>query len=172
MKVLDVAALFIDGYAHDVSLTNLTLNKLVYFAQVEALRRDPHSALFTDEIQAWNYGPVEPVVYDTFKKYGSSRIFTVPVHESSYEATAVNIVDTVMDKYGWMTAFDLVNYSHRAGSAWSKVYTGEHHRIITISDILNSSDIRMYPQRFGTLADAIAVTEKNYENTLRILGDA
>ncbi|WP_018142390.1 Panacea domain-containing protein [Alloscardovia criceti] len=170
MKALDIASMFINRYGRVASLTNLTLNKLVYFAQVESLRRNPHAPLFDDVIEAWDYGPVEPEVYNTFKIHGSNRILQAPPYEDSEEAR--DIVDTVFDKYGWMTAFDMVNYSHREGSAWKRVYTGEHHRVISTADILISSDTRMYPIIQGTLTEAFNSTTQQFKNTLRILGDA
>ena len=68
MKSIDVANAFIFRYGRNNLITNLKLNKLVFYAQVESLKK--HGVpLFSDEIQAWEYGPVEPMVYRAFKKY-------------------------------------------------------------------------------------------------------
>ncbi|KXA22543.1 hypothetical protein HMPREF3208_00271 [Gardnerella vaginalis] len=45
MKALDIASIFINRYGKTLALTNLTLNKLVYFAQVESLRNNPECPL-------------------------------------------------------------------------------------------------------------------------------
>lgn len=51
----------------DNGLSNMKLNKLLYYAQGYHLRR--HSCpLFSEDIQACDYGPVVPVVYKHYKK--------------------------------------------------------------------------------------------------------
>ena len=62
MRALDVANYFIANYGGGTEMTNLKLNKLVYFAQAVSLKQYG-VPLFSDEIQAWSYGPVEPEVY-------------------------------------------------------------------------------------------------------------
>ena len=73
MKSIQVANAFILRHGSDIDITNLVLNKLVYFAQVESLRATG-KPLFEDKIEAWSYGPVERNVYFTFQKYGRNRI--------------------------------------------------------------------------------------------------
>ena len=58
MKSIQVANAFILRHGSDIDITNLVLNKLVYFAQVESLR-ETGKPLFEDKIEAWPYGPVE-----------------------------------------------------------------------------------------------------------------
>ena len=67
MKSIQVANAFILRHGSDIDITNLVLNKLVYFAQVESLRATG-KPLFEDKIEAWSYGPVERNVYFTFQK--------------------------------------------------------------------------------------------------------
>lgn len=170
MHALDIAGIFISQHGKTLALTNLTLNKLVYFAQVEALRETPAEPLYTDIIQAWEYGPVEPSIYNAFKSYGRARITQAPKHATSPRAT--QIVNIVVEKYGWLSAFDLVNYAHRAGGAWSNVFSPQYNKLITPDDILHSSDVTSYPEMNNTFIGAVAATEKQYQNTLRLLGDA
>lgn len=169
MKAIDVAGMFIQRHGDSIHLTNLSLNKLVYFAQVESIRRTGEP-LFDDEVQAWNYGPVEPDVYRAFKVYGSGEITaSVDVESDSFEE---DVVDAVAREYGWMTAFDLVNYSHRDGRAWKSVYDGSRDKTITVEDIKGSKDVLEYPQPEGTLAKSVDSVRKDFKNTLRLLGDA
>lgn len=170
MKALDIASIFIDRYGKTLALTNLTLNKLVYFAQVESLRNNPECPQFTDEIQAWEYGPVEPSVYNEFKQFGRNRICNAPNHETNQYADC--IVDTVVEKYAWMNSFDLVNYAHRAGGAWHNVYDVSQNKSILVQNILQSSDVTSYPTKKNTFISAVDAVKKQYLNTLRILGDA
>lgn len=72
MKAIDVAGMFIQRHGDSIHLTNLSLNKLVYFAQVESIRRTGEP-LFDDEVQAWNYGPVEPEYIALSKSMGAGK---------------------------------------------------------------------------------------------------
>lgn len=55
-------------------ITNLKLQKLLYYAQAFYLVNNKGEKLFDDEIQAWEYGPVVPAVYHEYKKYNSFPI--------------------------------------------------------------------------------------------------
>ena len=125
MRSVDVAALIVSRQSGKRAITNLNLNKLVYFAQVESLKTRNGAPLFDDKIEAWEYGPVEPAVYRTFKRFGRA-----PVSISSDQEKAANalpayakaIVGSVVEKYGDLPAFDLVSITHREGGAWRNTY--------------------------------------------------
>ena len=70
----EVARYIID-YSCDQGRTvsNLRLQKLLYFVQVEFLV-NRGKACFKDEIHAWHYGPVVPEVYYEYRMYGPSTI--------------------------------------------------------------------------------------------------
>ncbi len=74
MRSIDIANLFIIRHGGSIWPTNLSLNKLVYLSQVESLRCTDGTPLFSDAIEAWDYGPVEPAVYHSFKGYGRATI--------------------------------------------------------------------------------------------------
>jgi uncharacterized phage-associated protein len=70
-SALDVAAWFlneVDRKAGD-SITNLKLQKLVYYAQAWAVTLLGRP-LFQEKVEAWAHGPVVDVVYQQFKDYG------------------------------------------------------------------------------------------------------
>ncbi len=70
----DVAKFFIQYYDdNDVLITNLMLNKLLYFAQGHHLA-EYGKPLFGETIEAWKYGPVVPSVYRKYKLYGKDPI--------------------------------------------------------------------------------------------------
>ena len=56
------------------TITNLKLQKLLYYAQAWFLVNNNNQRLFSDEIEAWQYGPVVPAVYNKYQKYGRSII--------------------------------------------------------------------------------------------------
>lgn len=170
MTALDIANAFIDRYSQDLHLTNLKLNKLVYYAQVESLR-ETGRPLFTDQVQAWGYGPVIPSVYRAYKAYGNRRIMQIS-DDYRIDSYAEKVMSIVAQKYGYLTAFDLVDYSHRKGSAWEKTYDGKRNKTITLETIAGSRDISEYPHPQGTLAQSIDDVEEQFGNALRMLGDA
>ena len=170
LKAMDIANDFISRYGADLYLTNLKLNKLVYYTQVESLR-ETGKPLFTDTVEAWDYGPVEPEVYRSFKLFGDGHIQT-PLGAYTTDTYTNRIVDTVVEKYGYLTAFDLVNYSHRNGGAWKMVYDGSRNKPISIKTILSSQDVKEYPQLKGTLAQSADTVNKQFANALKLLEDA
>lgn len=167
MRAIDVANIFIAKYGSQAVLSNLSLNKLVYFAQVESVRcfGEP---LFEDGIEAWEYGPVEPSVYHALKSHGSRRILdpTGPVPD---DRRAEEIVDATFAKYGQMTAYDLVDLSHREGGAWRATYVPGADREITANDILRSADGVAEPPSSGTLASGIRLVNDSWPNTFELL---
>lgn len=167
MKALDVANYFIAKYGDRVEMTNLKLNKLVYFAQAVSLKQ--HGIpLFSDEIQAWNCGPVEPAVYHAFQKYGKN---VIRHPEGSYETSAQlhEVAQQVMHTYGELTAFDLTCIIRCEGSAWKSVYVPNANNTITDDLIHSSCDGTIDNVMDGTLAGEIAHVGKTWSNALRML---
>lgn len=174
MRSTEVADIFISRHGDDVLLTNLSLNKLVYFAQVEFLRKY-QMPLFSDPIEAWKYGPVEPAVYYAFRDFGRSRITKQASCDTMSGAASteqIEIVDEVAKKYGSLTAFDLVNISHRDGGAWKKKYVAGQNVEITVEDILESIDYREGMNAKNTLSEGIMFAQKKWPNALHMLEDA
>lgn len=167
MRSVDIANTFLLRHGDRMPLTNLKLNKLVYYAQVESVRTSGR-ALFDDEIEAWRYGPVARAVYDEFKRYGRS-----PIPSASGPCTmnpyAVRIVDDVAESYGQMSAFDLVELTHREGGAWRKVFSPDADEIITVADIAASRDMEGFPGLAGTAVEAIAKVTSSIPNALNLL---
>ncbi|RBP98289.1 hypothetical protein CRD60_03170 [Bifidobacterium aemilianum] len=170
MNSLDVANLLIDRYGSTTIMTNLMLNSLVYFAQVESLRNN-HTPLFTDAIEAWEVGPVEPAVVQAFKGYGRRRV-TRPRGCIPDDASLLPLLDGVMAKYGFMTAYDMVCFACRQGSAWLEAYQGGDGSVIAGDDIIRSRDGLDLPVHAGSLASAIGHVNYRWPNTFRILKNA
>ena len=52
------------------TITNLKLQKLLYYAQAWYLVNNDNQKLFEDSICAWQYGPVVQAVYDKYNTFG------------------------------------------------------------------------------------------------------
>lgn len=170
MKSLDVANLLISRYGGRYEMTNLKLNKLAYFAQAVCLRQHD-KPLFDDEIQAWAYGPVEPMVYHAFSSYGSDVIHA-PQDKAECPPLVEQVVDKVMSAYGPLTAFDLVRLSHRDGSAWKHAYRADANETITPDMIMASTDGITENVMSGTLAENVQMVRQTWPNALRMLEDS
>jgi len=98
-------------HEHGDVLTNLKLQKLVYYAQAWhlALKGKP---LFDDEIQAWVHGPVVPSLYGRFKKHRWEAIAEQPVLPELPKAVHHHLVE-VFSVYGRFSAWDLERMTHQ-----------------------------------------------------------
>lgn len=105
-------------------LTNLKLQKILYFAQAEYLK-EFKKRLFNDEIEAWQYGPVVRSVYEWLKDCGAFAITEMDVELCDTNNIPEDIrefLDKIWDKYSKISAWGLVQKTHESGSAWSKTY--------------------------------------------------
>ena len=125
IKALDVANFFVNLYRNSGNndITNLKLNKLVYFAQGCYLAKEG-TPLFAEDIEAWKYGPVVPSVYTAFQVCGDNVIQN---EAGSYTRSLFTseILDFLLDidaEYGVYSAYGLVSLTHKPGSPWSLAY--------------------------------------------------
>lgn len=58
---------------HDYIISNLKLHKIMYFIQAGFLVTRGKQC-FRDDIEAWNFGPVIPVVYYSYLPFGGTHI--------------------------------------------------------------------------------------------------
>ncbi|MEH2504011.1 putative phage-associated protein [Bradyrhizobium sp. AZCC 1578] len=114
-------------YAHEKgrNLTIMQLIKLVYVANGWSLALLNHR-LIDEPIQAWQYGPVIPTVYQAFNKFGSRPIneyavqaFSNLAYRADFDPEDLRLIHTVVDSYGHMHAFQLSNSMHQPGTPWT-----------------------------------------------------
>ena len=76
-KAIDIANYLLELFKFDEDgLTNLKLNKLLYYVQGCSYQRF-NRPLFEDEIEAWNYGPVIPM-YTRHSNRAEVTAFSLP----------------------------------------------------------------------------------------------
>jgi uncharacterized phage-associated protein len=123
LSALDVAKYFlalIDEDSGD-SITNLKLQKLVYYAQGFSLAI-LSKPLFSDTIQAWEHGPVIPSVYDKYKKHGARNIPKPKrVDFSIYSDQTKDLLNEVYEAYGQFSAWRLRELTHKE-PPWKNAY--------------------------------------------------
>lgn len=127
-KVTDVAKYIINSMEVD----NLKLQKLTYYSQAVHLVLNNKTPLFEEEIEAWQYGPVIPKLYSTYKKHGFDTIPHVGGggHLTSNE---IHSIDLVLAYYGNMSGVELIGKTHQE-SPWRDVYKPNVKHIIISKD--------------------------------------
>lgn len=116
LKPEDVADYFL-AFANESGdlVTNLKLQKLVYYAQAWYLA-NKGKPLFADDFQAWVHGPVLPSLYTKYKNYGFSPIQT-PINLSEVEKKlpneVVSFLNEVAKVYMPRGAYELEMMTHR-----------------------------------------------------------
>lgn len=82
------------------------------------------------------------------------------------------VVQKVVDLYGPLAAFELVDYSHRNGSAWKAVCEPRKNKEITEKTILSSHDGIGHPGLRRTLAGGVRAVDERFHNALKLLKDS
>lgn len=114
-------------------LSNFKLQKLLYFIQGEFFRHG--SECFSDEMEAWDYGPVVENVYKKYKVYSGGNIPGF-IAKNPAEITDDDkaIIESVIDKYKDTPANQLVEITHNQ-SPWKKSFKTGVRNIISKDSI-------------------------------------
>lgn len=132
-----------DRYSNPVS--PMKLQKLVYIAHGWHLAFTDRP-LIKEAVEAWDYGPVIPSLYQEFKHYGNGAITSkaARVHGSGMRffllmqgiddypdhnenVYAKKLLNKVWEIYGNYTAIQLSNLTHRSNSPWDKARREHGH---------------------------------------------
>ena len=129
--------------SNNCGISNLKLQKVLYFVQAEFLVSKPdHSPCFADDIEAWDFGPVVPTVYHQYKVYGrasipsskSGRTFGYNGAQKISNADQ-RIINNMVDKLQDYSASTLVRVTH-AQDPWQKAYMCGYNNKITNQSII------------------------------------
>jgi len=100
------------GEEDDELISNLKLQKLVYYAQGLHLALF-NTTLFKESIRAWNYGPVVPGLYNKYKDSGSSGISAnLSFNPKTIDQETRNFLDEVYEVLGQFSARRLMELTH------------------------------------------------------------
>lgn len=104
-------------------MTNLKLQKLLYYAQAWSLAING-KPLFSEKFQAWMHGPVQPETYQKYKKYGWHSIDD-EIAESlddvkrQFNKNELNVLEQVKEIYMPIDAYGLEKLTHQE-EPWQK----------------------------------------------------
>lgn len=110
------------GQEKGIPMSMMKLIKLVYFAHgwKLGLKGEP---LCSDPAESWRYGPVFRKLYGSLP-YRGDDIVKFPVKDgkdpviSSFNNEDMEILNSVVDTYGSLHAFQLSDITHKEGSPW------------------------------------------------------
>lgn len=137
-SALEIANWFIEhGREHE--LTHLKIQKLLYIGfalHIAAFKEH----LFYDPIEAWEYGPVVPTVYHHLRFSGRQTIREparllqglVPQLDSN-AANVFKSLAMTLERFGSLSAFELVKWTHEPGGPWDQTYDRSGQRLQEIS---------------------------------------
>lgn len=138
-KAMDLANYIVDKCIKDnAPITNLQLQRLLYFVQKDFLKRG--SPAFSDYIEAWEFGPVVPNVYFYFCGFGATPI-SISRDSVPNLTSDKNIIDSIVeakrDLDSWVTAKE----TNKITGAWSKVFNdGKGSQHIIPVDLIKELD--------------------------------
>ena len=114
VKAIDIAKYFLfKAYQEDELITNLKLQKLLYYAQGFHLAIFD-TPLFKETIQSWTHGPVVPEVYHAYKEYDRNPLPSVEsINVDGYDPNTLELLDEVYSVYGQFSASALRNMTHQ-----------------------------------------------------------
>lgn len=119
------------------TLTPMQLLKLVYLAHgwMLGLYGRP---LIRDEIQAWQYGPVIPHLYNAIRSFKSSPVEgpLSGIDGDSLDSEENDIVTQVYAIYGKLSGPALSRITHQQGSPWAETYAPGQFGLVISNDII------------------------------------
>ena len=160
-RVFEYLSFQFDGNPIEVT----RLNKLLYFAQGHALAQ-LHHALFSNQIDAWDHGPVVAVVYTGYNKIveRATQFGLSDIHISPDE---MDVIMDVWDKYRGYTAKELVDLTHEPDSPWEVVYQpnvkNAHIPLELIQQYFDRPENRLKPADIEKLPAMEALPAEEYD---------
>lgn len=139
MEALEVAKYIINKAIEiDKPISNLQLQKILYFAHLESLKKG--EKLINEPFEAWNFGPVVRKVYNEFCIWGANRLAL----KEECIIESLPIKDDILIKLIETPAWDLVEKSHNPNGAWAKAYKEGSKNIILDINIKQEANEQPY----------------------------
>ena len=114
-------------------ITNLKLQKLLYYAQAWFMVNNDGERLFEDEIEAWQYGPIVKAVYNEYKRFGRQAIELEDCNLKTDFGFLSDNVKTFLDEfcqeYFRYSAFEMVASTHQE-KPWQEAVKQGYNTII------------------------------------------
>lgn len=125
---------------NELRITNLQLQKILFFIQKESIRKRGYG-IFSNRIEAWQYGPVVPDVFYQFAGFGAMKLvlyedlFSDVSPKDIIDDQSKEIIEGILREYIHVSPWDLVAKSHVSNGAWSNSISMGEKYPITDQDI-------------------------------------
>lgn len=107
--------------SHERPVSNLQLQKILYYIQVSFLKSF-NEPCFGEDIEAWKFGPVVPVVYYKYCGFGATAINIASGEVNDIPPKYKKTIDEVIKSKEKIFPWTLVSDTHTPGGAWSRAY--------------------------------------------------
>ena len=119
-SALDISKYIVSKCTHEnCPVSNLQLQKILYYIQRAFLRQD--RIAFSDEIEAWQFGPVVPNVYYKFCGFGAMPITSV-FENILIMANDLSMINKIVEDKRSLDPWDLVADTHKPNGAWNQIF--------------------------------------------------
>lgn len=127
------------GDRHGITFTKLSLQKTMFFLHGHFLSEFDQK-LIIQPFEAWKYGPVLSLIYDCFSDTpGHGKIETRAykfnmksgqneIAKLSISARHVDFLEDLVNVYGRIDAYTLVQITHRSDSPWTAIWRTRTNR--------------------------------------------
>lgn len=150
-NVLDICRYIINySNSHLNGISNLKLQKILYFVQAYFLKMTKEPC-FSENIEAWDFGPVVPTAYHNFKQFGALNIPSIStyleydinniwgVKRKTFDENIINEedkkrIDSILKMFRDYSATSLVDLTHNQ-APWRKAYVPGMNNVITLESI-------------------------------------
>jgi uncharacterized phage-associated protein len=120
-NALEIARYFVENGQSYTDLSNLKIQKLLYYAQGFHLALY-ESPLFLEELEAWDHGPVVPSVYHELKLFGANPVnFQAHSNYQTWDQNISAFLNRILEMFGKYSAMSLRNMTHLE-SPWIENY--------------------------------------------------
>ena len=112
-----------DSFEDGDSISNMKLQKLLYYCQGFHLAFFEGEALFDERVEAWEHGPVVPVVWRRFREFGRDPIRIRAAGRPDFQEAQLNLMWNVYSVYGQYSAWKLRRMTHEEApwkEAWER----------------------------------------------------
>lgn len=120
-------------------LSNLQMQKILYVAQMFYMGQNNGQLLINAFFEAWDYGPVLPVLYHEFKYFGNRPVaeHSLEEYECATDPNQRGFLQETVSTLGRFGASALIAVTHKENGAWRKHYKqGVRGIVIPNEDIL------------------------------------
>lgn len=119
-KAIDLSKYIVTKCVRDGRpISNLQLQKILYYVQKAYLANGAQA--FSDEIEAWQFGPVVPTSYYHFAGFGAMPI-SLDYGNVNIASTDQALIDPIVEAKRELSPWSLVEDTHKPNGAWSQVY--------------------------------------------------